>query len=220
MIDTIKSKRLKAVFKIEKLNSIKNVCGYDIEGFSTGYNFFSLTLFELNGKKVTNLSDCMELLDNVIPILIDRMKGGNECIIQLFGQLSPGELPDIYPFIFTTKANNRYYCPELVNWSIGKGYSHSWLSFEFNKDQLFEIPLAAEIIVKGFIVDKYTSDIFDTYYKKRWKKGTIGSLLKNSLLFFKTDSDFMYFSVATKIPMEKIILKWQEGLDAYDRGED
>jgi hypothetical protein len=149
------------------------------------------------------------------------MKNKNECIIQLFGQMALGELPDIFPYIFTTEANNRYYCPELVKKSVERGYIESWVSFEFNKDQLSEMPLHADIIVTGFIVDKSIPEIFNTFYRANWgKKPSIEPLLKKSLIYFKTDFDFEYFSVATRIPMETIIKRWQEGLDLYDQGNE
>jgi hypothetical protein len=219
-IALITSKRLKAVFEIYQRESIKNVCGYDLKDLPLDFNYFELTLYKLNNEPKPKYGDKVELLERVIPILIDQLKNENECVIQLYGLMALGELPDIFPYIFTSEANNRYYCPELVQNSVRALHIESWVSFEFNKDQLAEMPLSTAQTVEGFIVDKSIPEIYNTYYRIKWGKKAIEPLLKKSLIYFSTDSDFEYFSVATRIPMETIIKRWQEGLDLYDRGND
>ena len=217
MAQYIRSKSLESVFRIEKLDSIKRVCGFDINNLSSEYEFFDLTLDEINNES-PSLAEKMEMLRNVLPILIEQMKDQNICIIQLFGKLCDGDLTEYYQYLLTSKGGKRYYCPERIYNSTRDGFIESWISFDFNKDLLKIMPFdEADVLISGFIIAPDLPNVYNTFFKPEWSPKNLGSLLERSNIYFSTDFDFEFFSVASRIPMETIIKKWQEGLDLYDQ---
>lgn len=136
----------------------------------------------------------------------------------------PSLLPPLWPtavpnqYILTSEGKRRYYCPELIYNTFAEGYIDSWISFDFNKDLLKVMPFNQAIVqVSGFIIAPDLPDIYNTFFKPNWYYKNLETLLKKSIIYFNTANDFDYFSVASRIPMEIIIKKWQEGLDIYDQ---
>ena len=218
MAQYIRSKSLESVFRIEKLDSIKRVCGYNIKTLPSEYDFFHIILDEINNEHSTYAQQ-MEMLQNILPILIEQMKDQNVCVIQLYGDLWEGYLTEYYQYILTSKGGKRYYCPERIYNSTSDGYIESWISFDFNKDLLKTMPFdEAYVLVSGFIIAPDLPDIYNTFFKPNWNiYENLKLLLKKSIIYFSADNDFDYFGVASRIPMETIIKKWQEGLDLYDQ---
>ncbi|HLP48903.1 MAG TPA: hypothetical protein VK469_23380 [Candidatus Kapabacteria bacterium] len=217
MSQYIRCESLKSVFRIEKLDTIKRVCGYDIKNLPPEYEFFDVTLAEINNEAPT-LSQQMKMLKNILPILIEQIKNQNVCVIQLSGDLIEGHLTEYYQYILTSEGKRRYYCPELIYNTFKRGFIYSWISFDFNKDQLKIMPFnESDVLVEGLIIAPNLPDIYDTFFKSKWDNESMESLLTQSIIYFATDNDFDYFGVASRIPMEIIIKKWQEGLDLYDK---
>ena len=216
MAQYIRCEPLKTVFRIEKLDSIKRVCGYEINSLSSEFEFFNITLEKINNGFPTSAQK-KDMLKDILPILIEQMKDQNVCVIQLSGDLIEGGLTEYYPFILTT-GNRRYYCPEVIYNTCEEGFIHSWISFDFNKDVLKEMPFnEANVQADGLIISPDLPDVYNTFFMQEWSHKNLESLLKASSIYFSTDDDFEYFGVASKIPMETIVKKWQEGLDLYDQ---
>lgn len=217
MIEIIKCKKLKTSYGIDTLDSIKNVCGYDIKNISKEFCFFSLTPFEIEGVS-PNINEKMKVLKQIIPIIIEQMKDQNECVIQLFGALNERSyFPEIFPYIFSSQPNRRYYFPNYKRDWVDKGYQESWFSFEFNKELMSELPLGFDIIIKGFITGQGFPNFYNKFYMRDWSENVLTELLAKAIIYFETDFDLEFFSMASKIPMETIIKKWQEGLNLYDK---
>jgi hypothetical protein len=217
MSQYIRSELLKSVFRIEKLDSIKRVCGFEIKNLPEEYNFFHIILDEIN-KEAPTYAQQREMLKIILPVLVEQMKDQNVCVIQLYGDLWEGYLPEYYQYVLTSEGKRRYYCPELIYNTFAEGYIESWISFDFNKDLLKLMPFdQAFVQVSGFIIAPDLPDIYNTFFKPNWYSENLRSLLKLSIIYFDTANDFDYFSVASIIPMEIIVKKWQEGLDLYDK---
>lgn len=214
----IRSKSLKSVFRIEQLDTIKRVCGYDIKTLPSEYEFFHIILDEIDNEPSTYAQQ-MEMLNNILPILIEQMQDQNICVIQLYGDLWEGYLTEYYQYILTSKGGKRYYCPERIYNTFDNGYLESWISFDFNKDLLKVMPFHQALVqVSGFIFEPDLPDIYNTFFKPEWNiYKNLELLLKKSIIYFCADNDFDYFGVASRIPMETIVKKWQEGLDLYDQ---
>jgi hypothetical protein len=217
MKEIIKCKKLKTSYRIDILESIKNVCGYDIKNIKNEFCFFSLTPYEIEGIDA-NLNKKMKALKQIIPILIEQMNDQNDCVMQLFGALNEGSsFPEIFPFIFSGQPNRRYYFPCYRRDWVDKGYQEAWFSFEFNKEKISELPLGFDIIIKGFITTPGFPNFYEDFYMKYWSENILKELLSKAIIYFETDIDLEFFSVASKIPMETIFKKWQEGLNLYDK---
>ncbi|MCX6580328.1 MAG: hypothetical protein NT166_09090 [Candidatus Aminicenantes bacterium] len=217
MSQYIRSESLKSVFRIEKLDTIKRVCGFEIKNLPSEYDFLHIILDEINNDPPTYAQQ-MEMLKIILPILIEQMTDQNICVIQLYGDLCEGDLPEYYQYILTSEGNRRYYCPELIYNRFEEGYLESWISFDFNKNLLKVMPFdQAFVRVKGFIIAPDLPDTYKTFFKPNWSYKNLESLLKQSIIYFESDNDFDYFGVVSRIPMEIIIKKWQEGLDLYDQ---
>ena len=205
---------LKSIFRIEILESIKRVCGYELPNLSPEYNFGHITLAEINNE-IPTLSQKMRMLKTIIPILIEQLKENNDCVIQLWGSLYEGGLPDYYQYIFTTEGGKRYYSPELIFNSYVAGFIESWLSFEYKKDILKSLPFnQLDVILQGMIMPKEIPDSYNLFFKSDWGlRENIELLLNKSICYFSTNNDFEYFAIASRNSMDSIFKKWENSLN-------
>ena len=205
---------LKSVFRIEILESIKRVCGYELPNLSPEYNFSYITLSEINNE-IPTLSQKVEMLKTIIPTLIEQLKENNDCVIQLWGRLDEGGLPDYYQYIFTTEGGKRYYSPELIFDSYVEGFIQSWLSFDYKKDILKSLPFnQLDVILRGMIMPKEIPDAYNLFFKSDWGlRENMELLLNKSVCYFSTGNDFDYFSIASRNSMDSIFKKWENSLN-------
>ncbi|MGE5342074.1 MAG: hypothetical protein ACM3SY_11415 [Candidatus Omnitrophota bacterium] len=207
----IRCDKLNSVFKIEPWDK-QDICGFKSEELPSTFEF---ELFCISIERIENNSPTLyqevTMLKEILPTLIEEIKGENECVIQLDGNLCEGELPEYFPYILTCEGR-RYYSPE-ISYNYKEGFLDSWVSFDFAKEILQKMPLSSSMNLKAFVIDPNFNDVFNVYHKQYWWKNI--ELLKHCLIYFHSDNDFDNFYIASKIPMEKIVKKWEKALKNF-----
>lgn len=212
----IRCDKLNSVFKVEQWEETVKIFGYNVENESKKLNLFSITLDQFDND-IPSWYIKSGILKEILPTLIEQLKNDNECVIQFYGMLYEGALPECFPFILTAEGGKRYYFPEFSYDTFEKGYIDGWFSFDFLKETLIKIPiLQSNADLQGFIIDPNFHDTYNTFHKQRWSYENMESLLKSCVVYFSTDHDFEYFCVASKFPMETIVKKWEEAFKNFE----